>query len=57
MLLKGKIAVITGCNRGIGLSILETFTKNGADIVACVRKNNSDFKKKLKIYLIKIKTR
>jgi 3-oxoacyl-[acyl-carrier protein] reductase len=47
MLLNGKIAVITGCNRGIGLSILETFSKNGANVVACVRKNNSDFKKKI----------
>ena len=36
--LSGKIALITGCNRGIGLSILKTFTKEGASIIACTRK-------------------
>ena len=43
MILKNKSAVITGCNRGIGKSILETFVKNGADIWACVRKPSKDF--------------
>lgn len=43
MLLKDKTAVITGCNRGIGLSILEIFSKNGANVIACVRKENSNF--------------
>lgn len=47
MLLKDKTAVITGCNRGIGLSILETYHKNGAKIIACVRKSNEDFKKNI----------
>ena len=47
MLLKGKTAVVTGCNRGIGLSILETFSKNGAQVVACVRKISSDFNNKI----------
>lgn len=47
MLLKNKTAVITGCNRGIGLSILEIFSKNGANIIACVRKNNDDFSKQI----------
>lgn len=47
MLLKNKTAVITGCNRGIGLSILEIFSKNGANVIACVRENNNDFKKKI----------
>jgi len=45
MLLKNKTAVITGCNRGIGLSILEIFSKNGANIIACVRKSNNKFLK------------
>ena len=45
MLLKDKTAVITGCNRGIGLSILETYYKNGAKIIACVRKSNKNFEK------------
>ena len=47
MLLKDKTAVITGCNRGIGFSILELFSKNGANIIACVREENNDFKKKI----------
>lgn len=43
MLLKNKTAVITGCNRGIGKSILEEFSKNGANIFACVRKLDNQF--------------
>ena len=44
-MLKNKNAIITGCNRGIGRSILEIFAKNQADIYACCRKENSDFTK------------
>ena len=33
MLLKNKTAVITGCRGGIGLSILETFSTNGAKVI------------------------
>ena len=47
MLLKNKTAVITGCNRGIGFSILELFSKNGANIVACIRKKDEDFENKV----------
>ena len=47
MQLKNKTAVITGCNRGIGLSILENFSKNGANVIACVRKNSEEFKTKV----------
>ena len=43
MLLKNKIAVITGCNRGIGIEILKTFSENGADIFACVRNIDDKF--------------
>ena len=43
MLLSNKTAVITGCNKGIGKSILEEFSKNGANIFACVRKLDNEF--------------
>lgn len=42
-LLKGKCAVITGCNRGIGRAILEKFCSYGAEIFALVRKETDDF--------------
>jgi len=43
MLLQEKTAVITGCNRGIGKAVLETFAENGADIFACARKESDEF--------------
>jgi 3-oxoacyl-[acyl-carrier protein] reductase len=43
MLLKGKIVVLTGSNRGIGKAMLEVFAKNGANIWACVRKPDDNF--------------
>ena len=43
MLLKDKSAIITGCNRGIGKSILEVFAKNGANVWACIRTQNNEF--------------
>lgn len=43
MLLQGKTAVITGCSRGIGRSILELFAQNGADIWACSRTSSEDY--------------
>ena len=42
-MLKGKTAIITGSNRGIGKVILETFAQNGADIFAHARKETPEF--------------
>ena len=43
MLLKGKTAVITGCNRGIGKAILDNMAKQGANIFAVTRKKSDEF--------------
>ena len=43
MVLKNKIAVITGSNRGIGLKMLEIFSQNGADVIACSRNLDNNF--------------
>lgn len=40
-MLEGKTVLITGCSRGIGRGILETFAKNGADIIANSRSEGS----------------
>ena len=48
MLLKHKTAVITGCNRGIGKSMLNIFSENGANIIACVRDSNQEFQNEIK---------
>jgi len=48
MLLKKKTAVITGSNRGIGKEILKLFSENGADIFACARNIDENFKIYLK---------
>jgi|TARA_B110000211_G_C14068875_1_gene548995 3-oxoacyl-[acyl-carrier protein] reductase len=47
MMLKNKIAVITGSNRGIGLATLIKFSENGAQIIACAREKNKEFENKL----------
>ena len=49
MLLGNKVAVLTGCNRGIGKKILEKFSNNGATIYACVRNANKEFQKYVEI--------
>ena len=42
-LLKGKTAIITGCNRGIGRATLEKFSAYGADAFALVRQESESF--------------
>lgn len=58
-----KNVVITGCNKGIGKATLECFAKSGANIFACIRSNNKDFKNlvsqlkkkyKVKIYILQL---
>jgi 3-oxoacyl-[acyl-carrier protein] reductase len=46
-LLKDKVSILTGCNRGIGLSMLKNFAKNGSNIFACVRRVSEEFKKEI----------
>lgn len=41
MILKNKVALVTGCNRGIGRAILEKFAQNGAILYANSRKEGS----------------
>jgi len=58
-MLKNKVSLITGCNRGIGYSILNKFAENKSDIIACFRKKNkqnikitNELKKKYKIKIV-----
>jgi 3-oxoacyl-[acyl-carrier protein] reductase len=49
MLLKNKTAIITGSNKGIGKVILELFVENGANVVACARKETQEFVNALEV--------
>ena len=48
MTLKGKNAVITGSNRGIGLATLRLFAQEGCNIWACARKQSESFEATIK---------
>lgn len=37
MRLKGKVALITGASRGIGLAIAQAYVREGADVAVCAR--------------------
>ena len=39
----GKTVLITGSNRGIGKTAIEAFFKQGANVIACARKQNDEF--------------
>jgi 3-oxoacyl-[acyl-carrier protein] reductase len=53
MELQGKTALITGANRGIGYVILKLFAQEGANIIACMRSKNDDFKSELQMSALK----
>ena len=54
-LLKGKTALITGCNRGIGKAILEVFADNGASVIACSRHQEDEHSRYLTLAMNKYK--
>lgn len=47
MQLQGKNAIITGARTGIGFATLETFAKQGANIWACIKKEDQEFQNKI----------
>lgn len=47
-MLKGKTALITGANGGIGRSIVNLFLKNNANVICLIRKSDKQFSKYIK---------
>jgi len=42
-MLKGRTAIVTGANRGIGMAVVKVFAENHANVWACARTPNSEF--------------
>ena len=42
-ILDNKTSIITGCNKGIGKSLVQTFASAGSNIIACMRKESIEF--------------
>tara|TARA_Y100000768_G_scaffold241135_1_gene182710 strand:- start:1247 stop:1978 length:732 start_codon:yes stop_codon:yes gene_type:complete len=47
-MLKGKTALVTGANGGIGKSIVNLLINNQANVICLIRKSNQQFKKYIK---------
>jgi 3-oxoacyl-[acyl-carrier protein] reductase len=45
--LEGKVAIITGCNRGIGAALLASFAAQGATVIAAARRNSAEFEQRI----------
>ena len=54
-MLKGKTALITGANGGIGKSILDLFLKNNANVICLIRKPDNKFKNYIKKFSKRVK--
>lgn len=39
----GKTVMITGCNRGIGKEVVRLFATKGANLICCIRRENTEF--------------
>ena len=46
-MLSGKVAIITGCNRGIGYAALRIFAQNHATVWACARTKTENFEQRI----------
>ena len=54
-MLKGKTALITGANGGIGRSILDLFLKNNANVICLIRKSDIKFQNYVKKFSRRVK--